>query len=135
MGAAITLKRTLNNGLAKIPLFVMLDAAREAGVRFNDIDDPEQAVPDELQSYLTKALALSKTARYGGESTAFTQAEIEEIGGEYIHCSANWNSVVLSDKGNITSAVKASELISFVNRPCKDWKRTIYDINGKDISS
>ena len=130
MGSAITLKREVKNSLSNISLHVMLDAAKDAGACFVSAASPRFSVPENLTTCLEKAMMLSKAARYGGKATEFTQSEINAIAKEYVHCSANWNAVIVNKSGEIIHAVKASELIGFVNRPCDNWKRAIYDING-----
>lgn len=133
VGAAVTLKRTLSNELSNVALHIMLDAAQDAGAVFTGVESKVYAVPEALMPCLKKGLVLSKAARYGGPSEPFLQHDIESIAGDYIHCSANWNSVKLNDNGKVMGAVKAAKVISFVNRPCENWKRTVYDINGKLI--
>ncbi|WP_161803404.1 MULTISPECIES: hypothetical protein [Xenorhabdus] len=54
------------------------------------------------------------------------------IWSKYTHFSAHWNNVKTKDnkiKGDIYPAE-----IAYANRPNRDWRRTIFDNNGKDIS-
>ncbi len=49
---------------------------------------------------------------------------------KYIHCSANWNSVIRDSRGIISGAVKPAKLVTFTNRPDDRWQRTVYDMDG-----
>ncbi|MDI9220481.1 DUF2235 domain-containing protein [Pantoea sp. EA-12] len=132
VGAAVTLKRQVSNALSTIPLNIMLDAAKDAGVYFVQEAESLYPVPDELLSVFKKMLIQSRAIRFGG-SVGELSCEDMDLLGKYIHCSANWNSVMLDSKRKITGAVKASELISFVNRPGEQWKRSCFDLNGRRV--
>ncbi|WP_170140424.1 hypothetical protein [Xenorhabdus cabanillasii] len=54
------------------------------------------------------------------------------IGAKYTHFSANWKNTKTKDnkmQGDIFPAE-----IAYANRPNSNWRRTIFDNNGKDIS-
>ncbi|MBV4367460.1 phospholipase effector Tle1 domain-containing protein [Erwinia phyllosphaerae] len=135
-GAAVVLRRKAHNDWAKIALRVMIDAATAAGVAFNAIDDAGEALalPSQLQHLCDKAIALSHAVRHGRETVGFTEAEINRLAADYLHCSANWNTVTTDADGKVTGAVKAVELASFVNRPDAQWRRTVYNLNGEKMS-
>ncbi|VDR27424.1 Uncharacterised protein [Raoultella terrigena] len=63
-------------------------------------------------------------------SASSTTAEIEMLAEKYLHCSANWNSVVRDGRGMVTGAVSPMKLVTFTNRPDERWQRTIYDMDG-----
>ena len=133
-GAAAVLRRTVRNDWAKVALRVMTDAAQAAGVVFNNIDrELALALPEELHPLQEKAIALSRAVRHGQQAAGFTKEEIALLAANYLHCSANWNAVKRDASGNISGAVKALELASFVNRPDRNWQRTVYDLNGKKL--
>ncbi|MGX5100987.1 phospholipase effector Tle1 domain-containing protein [Enterobacter cloacae] len=134
--AALTLReRTVRNDWSRVVLRVMLEAAQEAGVVFDPIlsKDKELAIPDELAPLWDKALAMGKTARSGQMAQAFSQDELDVIAKKYIHCSANWNAIVVNTDGFIHGGVSPSELIGFINRPDEQWKRSVYSMDGKKI--
>jgi len=133
-GAAVVLRRIVRNDWSKVALRAMIDAAQAAGVVFSEIDEEALKLPEELQPLCEKALALSHAVRHGREAVDFTAEEIALLAANYLHCSANWNAVTTDADGNISGAVKALELTSFVNRPDRRWQRTVYDLNGKKIS-
>jgi hypothetical protein len=134
--AALTLRnRIVKNDWSKVVLRVMLDAAWEAGVKFNAIDPnfPDTALPDELTALSVKALAMGKAARAGQPVPAFSPQEMEMLATKYIHCSAHWNTVTTRADGRIRGGALPSELIGFINRPEEQWRRTIYDMDGREV--
>jgi len=64
---------------------------------------------------------------------AFTPQEMNILARSYIHCSANWNPVVRNTRGDIQGGAALAELISFVNRPDEDWRRTRYNMEGESF--
>lgn len=134
--AALTMRgRTVRNDWSRVALRVMLEAAQEAGVVFAPIlsKDKELAIPDELVPLWDKALAMGKTARSGQTAPAFSQDELDVIAEKYIHCSANWNAIVVNTDGLIHGGASPSELIGFINRPDEQWKRSVYSMDGKKV--
>ncbi len=138
VGAAVTLERVITNDWSKVCLRVMLDAAQDAGVLFNDIQDNDKnlSLPSDLIALNEKAIAQGKAIRCGSEITQFTSDELNIIG-KYIHCSANWNAVTVKDvwlDGKevkmIQGAVQPFELIGFVNRPNPNWVRAVWNMQG-----
>ncbi|CCP03317.1 hypothetical protein BN439_2262 [Erwinia amylovora Ea644] len=132
--AAMTLRdRLVKNDWSRVVLRVMLDAAQEAGVLFEPVDpeNPNLALADDLSPLCEKALTMGKAARSGQSSPAFSQSELDIIAGQYIHCSANWNAIVADEDGFTRGGASASEVISFINRPDKQWRRTEYNMDGK----
>lgn len=134
--AALTLReRTVRNDWSRVVLRVMLEAAKEAGVVFDPIHATihELHLPDELSSLCDKALMMGKAARSGQPTPAFSQDELDVIAEKYIHCSANWNAIVVNTDGFIHGGALPSELIGFINRPDEQWKRTVYSMDGKKV--
>jgi len=134
--AALTLReRTVRNDWPRVALRVMLEAAQEAGVMFDSIlsKDKELTIPDELASLRDKALAMGKAVRNGQTPSTFSQDELDVIAEKYIHCSANWNAIVVNTDGLIHGGASPSELIGFINRPDEQWQRTVYSMDGKKI--
>lgn len=134
--AALTMRnRTVRNDWSRVVLRVMLEAAQEAGVVFDPIraTNSELHLPDELSSLCDKALAMGKAARSGQTLQAFSQDELDVIAEKYIHCSANWNAIVVNTDGLIHGGASPSELIGFINRPDEQWKRSVYSMDGKKI--
>lgn len=130
--AALTLReRNVRNDWSRVVLRVMLEAAQEAGVVFDPI--LELSIPDELVPLCDKALAMGKAARSGQTSQPFSQDELDVIAEKYIHCSANWNTIVVNTDGLIHGGASPSELIDFINRPDEDWKRSVYNMDGKKV--
>jgi len=74
----------------------MIDAAQNAGVVFDSMDRtfPDFALKTELNALCEKAIGMGRAARSGQSSPGFTTPEILMLAEKYIHCSANWNSVV-----------------------------------------
>ncbi len=134
--AALTLReRTVRNDWPRVALRVMLEAAQEAGVMFDSIlsKDKELTIPDELASLRDKALAMGKAVRNGQTPSTFSQDELDVIAEKYIHCSANWNAIVVNTDGLIHGGASPSEMIGFINRPDEQWQRTVYSMDGKKI--
>lgn len=134
--AALTLReRTVRNDWSRVALRVMLEAAQEAGVVFDSIlsKDKELTIPDELASLRDKALVMGRAVRNGQTPPTFSQDELDLIAEKYIHCSANWNAIVVNMDGFIHGGASPSELIGFINRPDKQWKRSVYSMDGKTV--
>ncbi|WHP31495.1 PAAR domain-containing protein [Trabulsiella odontotermitis] len=134
--AAVTLRnRTVRNDWSKVVLQVMLDAARDAGVLFKSVHEKssELSLPGELVSLSEKARAMGRAARSGKTPDAFTSEELNIIAGQYLHCSANWNAIATDADGVIRGGAAPVEIISFVNRPDENWRRTIYNMDGEQI--
>lgn len=134
--AALTLReRTVRNDWSRVVLRVMLEAAQEAGVVFDPIraTNHELHLPDEVSSLCDKALMMGKAARSGQIPPAFSQDELDIIAQKYIHCSANWNAIVVNTDGFIRGGASPSELIGFINRPDEQWKRSVYSMDGKKV--
>lgn len=132
--AALTLRnRIVKNDWSKVALRVMLDAAQEAGVVFDGIPNKDKKfrLPDALTPLCEKAIAMGKAVRSGRFGEAFTPDEIDRLAKEYIHCSANWNAMVIDTDGLIQGGASLTEVFSFVNRPDDHWKRTVYNMDGK----
>ena len=128
--AALTLRdRIVKNDWSKIILLVMLDAAKEAGVLFEKQSDSD--IPDDLINLSEKAIAMGKAVRSGSSPGEFNQNELDIIAKNYIHCSANWNTIIVNSKGYIRGGASLSEVIGFVNRPDEEWYRTVYNMDGK----
>ncbi|AIR62237.1 type VI secretion protein [Cedecea neteri] len=134
-GAALVIDRPTNNDWSKVVLRVMLDAAQGAGVVFDPIDEtvPSFALTADLNALCEKAIVMGRAVRKGQSATGFSTPEIEILAEKYIHCSANWNSVVRDGDGMISGAVKPAKLVTFTNRPDERWQRTIYDMDGNKI--
>jgi len=139
VGAAVTMERTVTNDWSKVSLRVMLDAAQDAGVNFKEIlpKDKELSLPPELESMNQKAISQGRTVRKGGVPVPFSPEEIQLLG-KYIHCSANWNTVVFKDvwlDGKevkvIYGAVNATELFGFISYPNPGWVRSIWNMQGE----
>ncbi|EKD9219966.1 DUF2235 domain-containing protein, partial [Salmonella enterica] len=131
--AALTLRhRIVSFDWSKVALRVMVDAATEAGAVFDDISQiPKHRLPDELKPFCEHARLMGKAARQHVAATGFAPEDINIIAGKYIHCSAHWNAVELKQSGELQGGASASKTVSFVNRPDKNWIRTIYNMDGK----
>ena len=128
--AALTLRdRVVKNDWSRVSLRVMLDAAEEAGVAFEHL--PHIGISDELLPLCEKAMAMGKAVRRGNAPGEFRQHELDIIAQHYIHCSANWNTIAVDSGGSIRGGASPLQLIGFVNRPDKEWRRTIYNMDGK----
>lgn len=134
-GAALVIDRPTRNDWSKVVLRVMLDAAQDAGVVFDPIRDTnaELKLRPELNSLCEKAIVMGRAIRGGQPAPGFTTPEILMLAEKYIHCSANWNSVVRDDHGSISGVVKPAKLVTFTNRPDERWQRTVYDMDGNKI--
>ena len=134
--AALAMRgRIVRNDWSRVALRVMLAAAQEAGVVFDPVLDKEKElfISDELLPLCDKALVMGKAVRSGQTPQAFSPAELDAIAEKYIHCSANWNAVVMSADGLIHGGTSPSELIGFINRPDEQWRRTLYNMDGKKV--
>ena len=131
-GAALIIDRPTRNDWSKVVLRVMLDAAQDAGVIFNPIDEtvPDFALRSELNSLCEKAIVMGRAAQSGQSAVGFTTPEIHALAESYLHCSANWNRVIRDGQGMVTGAVKPAKLVTFTNRPDERWQRTVYDMDG-----
>lgn len=129
--SALTLNsRQVKNNWAAVAYLVMLDAATDAGCEFHTTDDNRALlIPSELQPLCNKALEMGKAARSGHSTAGFTTGELDVLAKQYIHCSANWNSVKTDENDDITGGMEPSALI-FANRPDERWLRTVYDMDG-----
>ncbi|MNJ59193.1 hypothetical protein D3C77_548630 [compost metagenome] len=134
-GAAAVIERPTRNDWSRVVLRVMLDAAQDAGVVFDPIDEsvPDFTMPLELNYLCEKAIVMGRAVRNGASAPGFISQEIEMLAEKYIHCSANWNSVVRDGEGMIAGAVKPAKLVTFTNRPDERWQRTVYDMDGNKI--
>ncbi|MNS53747.1 hypothetical protein D3C72_865110 [compost metagenome] len=131
--AALTMKqRLVKNDWSKVVLRVMLDAAQEAGVVFNPIktSDKDLSIATALIPLFSKAIESGKAIRKGGKGILFSSSEIDLLAKEFVHCSANWNSIILDSHRKIYGGMSPSQIIGFVNRPDEGWKRTTYDMDG-----
>lgn len=131
--AALTMKhRLVKNDWSKVALRVMLDAAQAAGVVFDPITNEynELLLSSELNALAQKAISSATSVRSGRTSDPFTSADIDLLAQDYIHCSANWNSITFDRKGSAYGGTSASEIIGFVNRPDENWQRTTYNMDG-----
>ncbi|WP_312242056.1 DUF2235 domain-containing protein, partial [Pantoea sp.] len=134
-GAALVIDRPTHNDWSKVVLRVMLDAAQDAGVVVNPIlpKDDNLSLRPELNSLCEKAIVMGRAIRSGQSAPGFTTPEILILAEKYIHCSANWNSVVTDGQGSVSGAVKPAKLVTFTNRPDERWQRTVYDMDGNKI--
>ncbi|PNK64121.1 type VI secretion system tube protein Hcp [Pantoea sp. FDAARGOS_194] len=133
--AALVIDRPTRNDWSKVALRVMLDAAQDAGVIFDPIlpKDNNLSLPPELNSLCEKAIVMGRAARSGRPAIGFTTPEILMLAEKYIHCSANWNSVLRDEQKRIRGAVRPAKLVMFTNRPDDRWQRTVYDMDGNKI--
>lgn len=131
--AALTLRhRTVSFDWSKVALRVMFDAAVEAGALFADVDnDRRHKLPDELKPFCKRAREMGKAARQHTAVTGFAPEHVDAIAQHYIHCSAHWNAVEIRQSGELRGGASASETVGFVNRPDENWRRTIYNMDGK----
>ncbi|MGO3908873.1 type VI secretion system tube protein TssD [Huaxiibacter chinensis] len=130
--AALTLRhRVVRHAWSKVVLRVMVDAAKEGGAVFAEIEkDLKYALPDELKPYCERARAMGKLVRQHKSVLGFTPDEVDIIARNFIHCSAHWNAVTLRQTGELQGGTAASETIGFVNRPDENWTRTVYNMDG-----
>jgi len=133
--AAMTLRnRVIKNDWSKVALRVMYDAAQEAGVMFDEIEeDDDFNLPDELKPLCDKAVAMGKATRSGHSSGTFSQDETNTIARRYIHCSANWNAIIADTHGFIHGGASAAKVVGFLDRPDENWRRTVYNMDGKKV--
>ncbi len=133
--AALTLqKRIVRSDWANVVLRVMMAAAQEAGVIFTEVEKNDDVkLPAELMPFYQKALAQGKAVRAGRIYAPFLSAEMDTIARDYIHCSANWNAVEIKESGEIYGGAWASETLGFINRPDENWRRTVYNMDGKNL--
>jgi len=134
--AALTLRnRIVKNDWSKVALRVMYAAAQEAGVMFEPIlsNDKELDLPDELIPLCDKAIAMAKAVRLGKSASLFSQEDIDTIARRYIHCSANWNAIIMDIKGFNRGGASVAEIIGFLDRPDENWQRTLYNMDGKKV--
>lgn len=137
VGAAVFFERmAIPNDWAKVCLRVMLDAAQEAGVLFDEIqnDDENYSVPVELKVICDNAIAQGIAVRQGQEPQAFTEEERLLIG-KYTHCSAKWN---IESERNLWVDPKSGEIFLhrlgpkeskaflFPNKPNGHWVRSVW---------
>ncbi|WP_077175282.1 T6SS phospholipase effector Tle1-like catalytic domain-containing protein [Yersinia proxima] len=137
VGAAVFFERmAIPNEWANVCLRVMLDAAQEAGVVFDEIqdDDENYSLPAELKGLCDKAIAQGKAVRMGQMPPAFTEEE-QLLIGKYTHCSAKWN--IESDR-NLWVDPKTGEIFIhrfgpkedkafvFPNKPNDRWVRSVW---------
>ncbi|WP_288477809.1 DUF2235 domain-containing protein [uncultured Pantoea sp.] len=134
-GAALVIDRLTRNDWSKVVLRVMLDAAQDAGVVFEPVDEtnPDFALGAEMSGLSEKAIVMGRAVRNSQSASGFTTPEILMLAEKYIHCSANWNGVVRDDQGMISGAVRPAQLVTFTNRPDERWQRTVYDMDGNKI--
>lgn len=130
--AALTLRqRIVKHDWSMVTLRVMIDAAKEAGVLFDDVERKKGTeLPAALDAYCQKAIAMGKAVRAWIPAPQFSSKEIDTIAESYIHCSANWNAVAVNQNGDISGGAAAFEVVSFVNRPDDGWIRTVYNVDG-----
>ncbi|HEX4501754.1 MAG TPA: type VI secretion system tube protein TssD [Scandinavium sp.] len=130
--AALTMKeRVVKNDWSKVVLRVMIAAAEDAGVVFNELSTNDALnLSSDLLALNEKAIIAGKESRSGGGGVSFNQQEIELIARDLIHCSASWNSITFDRKGKNYGGTSMSELLGFINRPDENWQRTIYNMDG-----
>ncbi|MGE8143958.1 T6SS phospholipase effector Tle1-like catalytic domain-containing protein [Pseudomonas frederiksbergensis] len=103
--AALQLKRPVSGKLSRVYLRVMLQLAKEKGVRFNELPDSSRlAVPQELQALCDRFVA-------GDYSTTPQEEQLLKL--KYIHTSANWNHPLRRSDGSGLKAV-------YINAPTQD---------------
>ena len=131
--AALAMKqRIVKNDWSKVVLRVMIEAAQNAGAVFNPIkkEDKELSISSDLMPICLKVLVSAAAIRSGLSLIYLSSSEIDLIAKEYIHCSANWNSIVFDSKRKPYGGTSASETLGFVNRPDENWQRTTYNMDG-----
>ncbi|MDW8847682.1 type VI secretion system tube protein Hcp, partial [Erwinia sp. MMLR14_017] len=94
---------------------------------------PGFALNSDLNALCEKAIVMGRAVRNGLPATGFTTPEILMLAEKYIHCSANWNSVVRDGRGLVSGAVKPAKLVTYTNRPDERWQHTVYDMDGNKI--
>ncbi|OAT16426.1 hypothetical protein M977_04612 [Buttiauxella gaviniae ATCC 51604] len=134
--AALTMRqRTISNHWSRVILRVMIDAAQEAGVVFNQIisTDNELQLTDELYPLCDKAIAMGRAVRRGLTPQPWCQHELNLIVAKYVHCSANWNTITLNSNTTFHGGASPIKSISFINRPDEQWIRSVYNMEGKKV--
>ncbi|MDC9607214.1 phospholipase effector Tle1 domain-containing protein [Xenorhabdus griffiniae] len=133
VAAAAVLSRTIFNDWSKVGMLVMLDFAKEVGAIFDKPDDNDKnyQLPAELQPLSEKAITQGRAIRQGQPLIPFTPEELALIQSKYVHFSAHWNGVKTVNNKIHGDTYPAA--IFYANRPCDDWLRVIFDINGKEI--
>lgn len=112
----------------------MYEISKDVGVLFEEIQESDKfSICDELRPFCEKAVSQGKAIFTGSQFIPFTSEEINIIG-KYIHCSANWNAVDYDSARKVTSGARASAVLSFINRPDTNWRRTVYNMKGDIIS-
>lgn len=118
--------RIVRNDWSKIALHVMIDAAQEAGLQFDEMHHyKELAIPQELQPLYKKAIKMGKDARSDRVIEKFSDDELGLLAAGYIHSSANWNATIAGTIAPVHARQRVSNLIGFVNRPEQHWRRTV----------
>nr|WP_159466050.1 DUF2235 domain-containing protein [Scandinavium goeteborgense] len=142
-GAAVIMTRkSVPNDWEKVCMRVMLDAAQEAGVIFQDIDpeNPDTSLHPEVRPLCDKAIAQGQAVRRGAMPEGFTAEEMQTIG-RYLHCSANWNidsdlSLWVNPSSGevfLRNHYAPTDQRSFVwpNAPGKGWVRTVWRMDDQ----
>lgn len=135
--AALTMRnRIVKNDWSRVALRVMFEAAQESGALFNPINSisNELNISPDLVPLCVNAVAMGKAIRSGQQSLGFTPNEIAFLSKEFIHCSAHWGNIPTGSDNTVQGGTFSPMAIGFVNRPDKQWKRTIYAMNGREIS-
>nr|WP_318381664.1 DUF2235 domain-containing protein [uncultured Enterobacter sp.] len=143
VGAAVFMTRkAVPNDWEKVCMRVMLDAAKDAGVTFQDIDPDnlDTTLPPELLPLCDKAIMQGRAVRLGAEPVDFTADEMKTIG-RYLHCSANWNidcdlSLWVSPSTGevfLRNRFAPTDERSFVwaDAPGKGWVRTVWRMDDQ----
>lgn len=129
--ALVLRHRIVKHDWSMVTLRVMLDAAKDAGVLFDDVARKRGTeMPASLSLLSEKARAMGKAARLRTSAIGFSPEEIDTLARSYIHCSASWNAVATDQYGELRGGASASETVGFVNRPDEDWVRTVYNMDG-----
>lgn len=130
--AAITLRnRSIKNDWSKVVLQVMIFAAKKAGVILQDYKS--LTIPEDLSFFREKAIAMCEAVMSGRQPMVFSQRELEILAVNYIHLSASWGQIPFGPDGIIQGGSRPFKIFSFINRPDKEWKRTIYNMDNKKI--
>lgn len=110
----------------------MLSAAEKAGVLFRTIDDSDKTLlfNPELEPLLSKALIMAESVMQNQSYHGFAPEEVNLLGKDYLHSSANWNAVIADAQGTLQSSTAVTEIIGFTDRPEENWQRTCYDMEG-----
>lgn len=118
-------KRNVVNSWSIVSLKIMIEAAKDYGVDFKEIDSSivQLKIPPELNYYYFKARKISFDIRNGIKSSCFTNDEIDFLASRYLHCSANWNFDAFNKAYDIIEPLR---YLKFLNRPNAGWKREIH---------